>query len=104
MKTNTDREAALEAMSRYYGFSDFRPGQWEAISAVLAKRDTIVLMPTGGGKSICFQLPALMSDGCCVIISPLIALMNDQVAALRANGLPAGAINSLRPEHENRIT
>ena len=104
MKTNTDREAALEAMRRYYGFSDFRPGQWEAISAILAKRDTIVLMPTGGGKSICFQLPALMSDGCCVIISPLIALMNDQVAALRANGLPAGAINSLRPEHENRTT
>lgn len=104
MNTKIDKETALGALQQYYGFSDFRPGQWDAISAILAGRDTIVLMPTGGGKSICFQLPALMSDGCCIIISPLIALMNDQVAALRANGLPAGAINSMRPESENRAT
>ena len=91
-------------MRKYYGFSGFRPGQWEAISALLEGRDVVVLMPTGGGKSICFQFPALMMDGCCIIVSPLIALMNDQVAALRANGLPAGAVNSMRQEADNRAT
>lgn len=104
MNTKPDKETALEALRRYFGFSDFRPGQWDAISAIIEGRDTLVLMPTGGGKSMCFQLPALMSEGCCLIVSPLIALMNDQVAALRANGLPAGAINSMRPESENRAT
>ena len=104
MNTKPDKEVALTALRKYYGFSDFRTGQWEAISAILDGRDTIVLMPTGGGKSICFQLPALMSEGCCIIVSPLIALMNDQVAALRANGLPAGAVNSMRQEYDNRAT
>lgn len=104
MKTKPDKKAALAALRQYYGFSDFRPGQWDSISSILSGRDTIVLMPTGGGKSICFQLPALLSEGCCIIVSPLIALMNDQVAALRANGLPAGAVNSMRQESENRAT
>ncbi len=104
MNTQIDKEAALAALRNHYGFSDFRTGQWDSISAILSGRDTIVLMPTGGGKSICFQLTALLSEGCCIIVSPLIALMNDQVAALRANGLPAGAVNSLRPESENRAT
>lgn len=99
-----NKEVALDAMRKYYGFSGFRPGQWEAISALLEGRDVVVLMPTGGGKSICFQLPALMMEGCCIIVSPLIALMNDQVAALRANGLPAGAVNSMRQEADNRAT
>ena len=104
MNMTPDRQAAVDALHRYYGFSDFRPGQWDAISAILEGRDTIVLMPTGGGKSICFQLPAMMSEGCCIIVSPLIALMNDQVSALRANGLPAGAVNSMRDEYDNRAT
>lgn len=102
--TQPDKEAALAALRQYYGFFDFRPGQWESISAILNGRDTILLMPTGGGKSICFQLPALLSVGCCIIVSPLIALMNDQVAALRANGLPAGAVNSMQKESETRAT
>ncbi|MDE6741901.1 MAG: DNA helicase RecQ [Muribaculaceae bacterium] len=102
--TKPDKEAALAALRQYYGFSGFRPGQWDSISAILNGRDTIVLMPTGGGKSICFQLPALLSDGCCIIVSPLIALMNDQVASLRANGLPAGAVNSMKQEYDNRAT
>lgn len=76
MNVTTDRQAAVDALQRHYGFSDFRPGQWDAISAILEGQDTIVLMPTGGGKSICFQLPAMMSEGCCIIVSPLIALMN----------------------------
>lgn len=104
MNTKPEKETALEALRQYYGFSDFRPGQWDAISAILEGRDSIVLMPTGGGKSICFQLPAMMSEGCCIIVSPLISLMNDQVAALQTNGFPAGAINSMRHENDNRAT
>lgn len=98
----SDKEKALEVLRKKYGFSGFRPGQWECVSAILDSRDVIVLMPTGGGKSICFQLPALMMEGCAIIVSPLIALMNDQVSALRANGLPAGAVNSMKSEAENR--
>lgn len=93
---------ALELLNRHYGFSSFRPGQWEVIESVLRGRDAVVLMPTGGGKSLCFQLAALMSEGCCIVVSPLIALMKDQVEALRANGLPAAAINSFNSESENR--
>ncbi len=104
MTATPDKEKALEAMRKYFGFSDFRPGQWESMSAILEGRDAVVLMPTGGGKSMCFQLPALMMEGCCIIVSPLIALMNDQVMALCANGLPAGAVNSMRNEADNRAT
>lgn len=96
------KEAALETLSRYYGYSSFRKGQWEVMDSILAGRDTVVLMPMGGGKSLCFQIPALMSEGCCIVVSPLIALMNDQVASLQANGIPAAAINSNRPEPENQ--
>lgn len=102
MMDKPNKESALEAMRKYYGFYGFRPGQWESMSAILDGRDAVVLMPTGGGKSICFQLPALLMEGCCVIVSPLIALMNDQVSALRANGIPAGAVNSMNTESENR--
>lgn len=94
----------LEALNRYYGYSTFRPGQWEVMESVLRGRDTVVLMPTGGGKSLCFQIPALMAEGCCIVVSPLIALMNDQVTALRANGLPAAAINSMQYEPDNIST
>jgi ATP-dependent DNA helicase RecQ len=77
-----------------FGFSQFRPGQEEIVRAVLAGQNTLAIMPTGGGKSLCFQLPALCRDGVTVVISPLIALMRDQVRALRAAGVDAGALTS----------
>lgn len=89
-------------LKEYFGFSSFRPGQEEIISQALAGNDVIVLMPTGGGKSICYQIPALMKPGCAIVISPLIALMDDQVATLRANGIPAAAIHSNRDENLNQ--
>jgi RecQ family ATP-dependent DNA helicase len=85
---------ALTALHTYFGFEDFREGQREVVSAILEGRDTVVVMPTGGGKSLCYQLPALMKEGATVVVSPLIALMKDQVDALLARNLPATFINS----------
>ena len=87
-------EEALAALRKFFGFEGFREGQGEVVESVLAGNDTVVVMPTGGGKSLCFQLPALMRDGVTVVVSPLIALMKDQVDALQARGLPATFINS----------
>lgn len=87
-------ENPLLALRQYFGFSDFREGQREVIDSVRQGRDTVVVMPTGGGKSLCYQLPALMNDGATIIVSPLIALMKDQVDALHARNLPATFINS----------
>jgi RecQ family ATP-dependent DNA helicase len=87
-------EEALAALQQHFGFEDFREGQREVISAILEGRDTVVVMPTGGGKSLCYQLPALMKEGATVVVSPLIALMKDQVDALHARNLPATFINS----------
>src|SRR5919202_435545 len=87
-------DEALAALRRFFGFDSFREGQREVVESVLAGHDTVVVMPTGGGKSLCYQLPALMRDGVTVVVSPLIALMKDQVDALRARGLPATFINS----------
>ena len=77
-----------------FGFNEFRPGQSEIIDAVVDKQNVLAIMPTGGGKSLCFQLPALMSEGLTVVISPLIALMRDQVRGLQAAGVAAEAITS----------
>ena len=82
-------DEALAALQKYFGFEEFREGQTEVISAVLEGHDTVVVMPTGGGKSLCFQLPALMKEGVTVVVSPLIALMKDQVDALQARGRAA---------------
>jgi ATP-dependent DNA helicase RecQ len=90
----THMEEATLALRKFFGFDAFREGQTEVISAILEGHDTVVVMPTGGGKSLCFQLPALMKEGVTVVISPLIALMKDQVDALQARGLPATFINS----------
>src|SRR5919206_2044004 len=87
-------EDALAALHTYFGFTDFREGQREVIEAILAGHDTVVVMPTGGGKSLCYQLPALLRPGATVVVSPLIALMKDQVDALHARNLPATFINS----------
>lgn len=87
-------EEALAALREHFGFEEFREGQREVISAILEGHDTVVVMPTGGGKSLCYQLPALMKPGATVVVSPLIALMKDQVDALAARNLPATFINS----------
>src|SRR4030095_15932237 len=74
------------ALHQHFGFADFRPGQREACEAALADRDVLVVMPTGSGKSLCYQLPALLRDDLTVVVSPLVALMQDQVEALHARG------------------
>jgi ATP-dependent DNA helicase RecQ len=82
------------ALKQYFGFDGFRPGQEAIVRDVLAGRDVLALMPTGGGKSLCFQLPALLQPGVTLVVSPLIALMQDQVRQLQNNGIPAAFINS----------
>ena len=84
----------IELLEHYWNFSEFRPQQEEIIEAVLANEDCIVLLPTGGGKSICFQIPALIKDGICIVVSPLIALMQDQVTNLKEKGIKAMALTS----------
>ena len=84
-----------------FGFSDLRVGQREAIEAVLAGRNVLAVMPTGAGKSLCYQLPALVRGGLTVVVSPLVALMRDQVAVLRMNGIAAATINSYISREEN---
>ena len=83
----------LEAMRKHWGYAGFLPHQREAMLATLDRRDGVVVLPTGGGKSLCFQVPALVG-GPCVVISPLISLMQDQVAALSQCGVAAGFLNS----------
>jgi ATP-dependent DNA helicase RecQ len=77
-------------LSAIFGFRSFRPHQEEIVKAILDNRDAFAVMPTGGGKSLCYQLPAAMKKGVCVVVSPLISLMKDQVDAANANGLRAG--------------
>ena len=90
------------AMQRYWGYESFLPDQEEAVSHVLARRDSLVILPTGGGKSMCYQLPALGMEGMAVVVSPLLSLMKDQVDALLANGIQAAALNSSLSAEEKR--
>jgi ATP-dependent DNA helicase RecQ len=90
----TSVPALADALERYWGYTSFRPLQREAMEAILSGRDSVVVLPTGGGKSLCFQAPAIVRDGLAVVVSPLISLMKDQVDTLVGNGVPAACFNS----------
>lgn len=94
-------QQARDLLKTVFGHDDFRPGQEEIVASVLGGDDVLAIMPTGGGKSLCYQLPALCSDGVTLVVSPLVALMNDQVAQLRQNGVEAGALTSNNDPEEN---
>ena len=93
-------QAATTVLSDVFGFDAFRPGQEDIVEAVTRGDNVLAIMPTGGGKSLCYQLPALIRGGVTVVISPLIALMRDQVRALREAGVEAGALTSGNPDEE----
>src|SRR5688572_25433539 len=87
--SSMSQDALQQVLKTYWGFDDYLPLQREAIQCVLDDRDSLVVMPTGGGKSLCFQAPAMVRDGLAVVVSPLVALMKDQVDGLQTNGIPA---------------
>lgn len=94
LKLDGANTGTLDLLEKHFGYKSFRPGQHDVIEHVLAGNDAVVLMPTGGGKSLCYQVPALAMEGLTVVVSPLIALMKDQVQALQANGIPCAFLNS----------
>jgi ATP-dependent DNA helicase RecQ len=98
----SDLREAEAALRDIFGFSSFRPGQDEIVRAILAGRDVLAVMPTGSGKSLCYQLPAILREGLTVVVSPLIALMRNQVAQLRGYGIAAASLNSANDHAENR--
>src|SRR6201988_4479280 len=95
--------AAQELLHSVFGFASFRPGQAEIVGTILDGRDVLAVMPTGSGKSLCYQLPAVMRGGLTLVVSPLIALMRNQVAQLRGYGVAAAALNSANHYQENQL-
>lgn len=104
MPNNAHTELLQQTLQQYFGFDSLRPGQDAVVAAVMEGRDALAIMPTGGGKSLCYQLPALCRSGLTIVVSPLIALMKDQVDALQARHIPAAAINSTLGADEYRQT
>jgi len=102
MQVSEYQEQLLPTLKKYFGYDSFRPEQQRIIESVLSKNDNLVIMPTGGGKSICFQLPAILFNGVTLVVSPLIALMKDQVDGLNANGIPAAYFNSSQDSNEHQ--
>ena len=96
------QEQAQQVLRDIFGYQQFRPGQEAIIHAALAGRDCLVIMPTGGGKSLCYQVPALVSEGLTLVVSPLISLMKDQVDQLLANGVMAASLNSSQTREEQQ--
>ena len=94
------KQNARDILKLHWGYEEFRPGQEKVIDNVLEGRSTVVIMPTGGGKSLCYQLPSLVLDGVTIVISPLIALMKDQVDSLERIGIPATFVNSAISQQE----
>ena len=90
----------IQTLQNYWGYNTFRDNQEEIIKAIIANKDAIALLPTGGGKSLCYQLPALVLDGTCIIVSPLLALMKDQVQYLKSIGAAAEFLSSELDESE----
>src|SRR5512136_631110 len=93
---------ARQLLHSVFGFTAFRPGQADIIGTIVAGRDVLAVMPTGSGKSLCYQLPALMRSGLTIVVSPLIALMRNQVAQLRSYGIAAGSLNSANSYAESQ--
>lgn len=102
MPTADALDSALDVLRQYWGYDELRPFQREAVAAGLNGRDSLVVLPTGGGKSLCYQLPAVCQEGLAIVVSPLIALMKDQVDSLRECGIPAAAVHSALPPAERR--
>jgi len=92
----------LETLEHYFGHASFRPLQEEVVDAIVDKQDVLMILPTGGGKSLCYQLPTLLMSGITVVVSPLLALMHDQVVALQSNGIPAQMLSSMQSLEESR--